>query len=150
MQQATERAIALLLALRELNKALPDKPSDVAQFKALTTDYLAAVKDLVDKHPGVKAVAKVMDKQIGNNLYEKSDDPDVVYQWVRQEVHLRGKISLNLEDQIARDNQYIQDLENAKPEDFQTTQDNLDYMVSQAKANRDRKQNLLAELSEIG
>jgi hypothetical protein len=44
---------------------------------------------------------KEFDLQIGNDFFEKSDNPDMVYKWSRSEVYLRG-IEMSLENQIAR------------------------------------------------
>lgn len=47
------------------------------------------------------AVTKTFSTQIGNDFYEPSDTPDMVYKWSRSEVYLRG-IEMSLENQIKR------------------------------------------------
>lgn len=48
--------------------------------------------------------------QVGNDYYDKSDNPDIVYQYKRQELYLRGA-SQSLENQIKSLSDAIEDLE---------------------------------------
>jgi len=55
------------------------------------------------------AITKDFDKKIGNIYYEKSDNPDMVYQWKRSEVFLKGKKN-SLENQIKRHDDFVKEI----------------------------------------